>query len=102
MKKTISVRLSISMHKRLQQLSREEGISLSSFIEQRLSRSEEESKIQAVIQQLDVVLEKVNQHKTAALHPVVLEFLKEIAVRLDSRIPSIIKTRLSQKGGHHE
>lgn len=102
MKKTISVRLNILMYRRLQQISREAGVSLSALVEQKLSHAESEAQVRVVIEQLECLLAKVNELKLGVVHPVILEFLKEISIRLDSRIPSIVKGRLSQNGGDHE
>ncbi len=102
MKKTISVRLNILMYRRLQQISREAGVSLSRLVEQKLCDAENEAQVRIVIEQLESLLAKVDELKLGTAHTVTLEYLKEISIRLDSRIPSIIKARLSQKRGDHE
>lgn len=102
MKKTVSLRLSVSMYKHLHTLSREAGLSLSAMIEQRLSCVEDNLQIQSLQDRLDRLSILVDRMKVSPPNPIVIELLKEIAIRLDSRIPSIVKSRLTQRGESNE
>jgi len=102
MKRTVSLRLSVPMYKHLHNLSREAGVSLSSLIEQRLAKVEDQLQIQFLLQQFDRLNDELGRSKSVASSPIIVEFLKEIAIRLDARIPSIVKARLMQKGDERE
>lgn len=102
MKKTVSLRISVPMYKHLHNLSREAGVSLSSLIEQRLAKVEDQLQIQSLRDQFDRLSIQVERFKFGAPNPIVIELLKEISIRLDSRIPSIVRARLAQKGDDHE
>lgn len=102
MKRSVSLRISVPMYKHLHNLSREAGVSLSSFIEQRLAKVEDQLQIQSLLEQFDRLSEELGRFKSVAPSPIVVEFLKEISIRLDSRIPSIVRARLTQQGDERE
>lgn len=102
MKKTVSLRISLALYKQLYSDSREEGVSLSVFIERRLMQIDEQLKIQSLHHQIDSLSSQIEKLRTKSLPPAVLEFLKEISIRLDSRIPSIVMNRLTQRGESHD
>jgi len=102
MKKTVSLRISGALYKHLYSVSREEGVSLSAFIERQLMNVDDKLQIQSLQDRFDLISNQIDELKSGASSKMVIELLKEIAIRLDSRIPSIVQNRLTQSKANHE
>ena len=102
MKKTISLRVSVPMYKNLHELSREAGVSLSAYIEKRLICDDNQLQVRNILDRMDLIISGFDGLKLGSGNIVILEFLKEISIHLDSRIPSLVKARLIARGAIHE
>lgn len=88
----------LDLYRQMYEQSRSQGVSLSSYIEKRLVS--DDANVELVNHhRFQIVMNALNNLSHKNSDSFVTEFLKEIAVRIDPQIPSIVRARIQGAGG---